>query len=493
MLTQFSSYVRAEGDGKRATRVVLLGDHFPAADESVRKRHWKGTRKFIEAWATSTASGPDQLRRLILTEAGVPSMVRKTDPPEASEGSTASTRRVEAAYKAKFSVLSEHLSHKLASVALGCIADGQDPNKQSKVDFKSGDRVFVQGLRSAPQFNGAAGVVRGMSTNGRLLVAMDGKEKPFSLHPGNLRPHTAETDAKLPKKSSKQERKATPASDSAAPEAASRSVHVDTCDTFDFCYLGAFLVLAITFWRSLGAETTVTEDQDQAARLAQYSHDVTWTSLFRQAREIMALGRRRVDDKAVPKVVRNAFQPWVKQVQETLELGRAFVRRHVLQKDAKGGAGGSEETESVKERYNFGFFRAVEADGDQSLITWSAFADRLSAAARSIVVADRVISTLNGGSADHVVIAVEQNVALSILPIIRGLGFECCNFTGSLVSMMPNHPPPSAIKFDNHFFKQVLTKAFQMSPAPDGQADTTDKKKGSRKNKKKKKGRRGRR
>mmetsp|Transcript_21013 Transcript_21013/g.29416 ORF Transcript_21013/g.29416 Transcript_21013/m.29416 type:complete len:343 (-) Transcript_21013:629-1657(-) len=341
MLASFSSWVKKPttegGTKKNGGRVVIIGDHFPAVNESVRKAHWRAISSALEFWdAESKSTGKPTLIIGEKWESDHQERMPLDVQPGNEPAQSKREQRIDARQKAELAILSEHLRSKLAQHSQLIQAGDLE------TELHPGQQVRIYGLLSAPQYNGQLGKIGSKATdNGRYSVALTGQEKPFLLKRTNL----------CPLKSTKEQ-------DEQKSSLEPPLFHVELADTFDLAYLGTFVVLAIKFWKPLGSDASKEDDGERMVRFIKNSHDITWSQLFSQVAAVLE-GAHAAMSATDSKDLKAAFHDRGKVLSEKLKQAKAFCAKHA---------------EDESERYSLTFFAAVRAEGDSALKQWCEWA-----------------------------------------------------------------------------------------------------------------------
>eukprot|EP00466_Bigelowiella_natans_P014378 jgi/Bigna1/67171/fgenesh1_pg.3_\ len=383
-------------------RLVIIGDHYPAINENVKKQHWKALSAAIEGWSEECKGGNPLT---ILAEQSVPSNQTKIplQIPQSDKSESQSKRdlKIEARQKAELAILTQHLRSKL------CYHSQQIRDGTLNAELKLGQKVEIMGLQSAPHFNGLAGKIASESSdNGRYSISIEGHQKPFLLKRANLKLDAKDVKTNLSPKS---------------------NLIVDMVNTYDLAYLGTFVVLAIKFWKPVQQSASAKTDGDRMLRFIKNSHDVAWVQLFAQVKSILAESRK-VEEKSQSEELKAMLQQRTKELALRLKQAREFCAKYA---------------EDENERYCLSFFSAVKTEGDSALQKWCSWADKLAYAARDLMIFNRILAKLK-------------------------VNLECIHFGGTMVKLLPNHPPSAISKFDDNYLEKVVPSAFTMQAKKGG-------------------------
>jgi len=429
MLSSFSSWVRygaSESKTEISCRVVVIGDHYPATNERIRKRHWRSISKALEGWCTT------ETKTLVISEnstsgAQVRLPLTGQKPPGTK---TKLEQQIDKDQKAQLAVFSQHLSSKLTlhaqRVQKGTLQD----------EISSGNAVIIQGLQSASaaKFNGAAAtVIEGRNEAGRFKVKIKGHEKPFLLKEANIK-------------------RKKPASEANSTKPA--NCQVSLAETFDLMYLGSFVMMAIKFWKPVGINASEQDDNERMLRFIERSHDITWKKLFQQINGVLEASKKNVAVLKEEKL-KGIFKAKISDVESCLSMSKKFSAQHAEDED---------------ERYCLTFFMATKNVGDSALQNWCSWADKLSYMSRELALFNHLLEAMKTQS--RIILMVENNIALAVLDLLANNEFKCAHFAGNMARSMPNNPVPVTTKFGDEYLQKTIPGAFELTD--DGSLDTDD-------------------
>ncbi|GAB5368260.1 hypothetical protein AAMO2058_001303900 [Amorphochlora amoebiformis] len=426
MLASFSSWVKKKSGNeteKDLARVVVVGDHYPATNERIRKRHFKNISRAVEGWCESRGKN-----MLIIGEDFSSGSQIKMPLDLANGPSSKLDEKIAARHKAQLSMFKQHLGYKTVSHIT------QLKNGTSALSI--GDKIKIKGLQSAAasKFNGRTGTIKSNSNQaGRYSVKVEGEEKPYLLKRINLEKKTPYEKSEF-------------------------HANIHLTKTYDLAYLGSFMILAIKFWKPVGANANKSDDAERMIKFIEHSHDITWLQLFQQLKSIAETSESWAEKIKSSNPDLFAFlQTKIKELKSLEKKARSFCSKH---------------SEGEDERYCLTFFAAVKMLGESTLQHWCQWADKIAYISRDLYLFTAVMSALENHK--DVLILVENNVALSILELIARLDYQCAHFGGNLQRLLPNHPPPSTTKFDDKYLQTVIPSGFSMSVDKEGKQNTKD-------------------